>query len=95
VVQVGDYRYDLLHEILFDAQVKCLDHRPADESAHDVALLLVARHATVDRKECGCTQVVGDDTHALLVAVIPLAADTLELLNDRPHEADFVDVRVI
>jgi hypothetical protein len=66
-------------KVLLDAEVEGEADGPAHQPAHDIALLFVARHDAVDGQECGGTQVVGDDAHALGVAVVVLPEIFFEL----------------
>src|SRR5205085_4198439 len=67
----------------------------ADESAHDITLLLVARLNAVYRQEACCPQVVGDNTHTLSIFVVGFARNLLELLDNRPQQAYLEDIRAV
>ena len=77
VVQVGNDRHNFLQEVLFYAKVKSLDHSPTYQTAHDVTLLLIAGHATVNCQEGSSAQVVGNDTHTFGMTLVVLFANTL------------------
>ncbi len=85
----------MLQEILLNSKVESLADGAAHQAAHDVALLFVAGHDTVDRQECGGAQVIGNHAHGCSGRIILFAAQALQLLNNRPDNTNLKHVRVV